>query len=797
MAGTHLLAALLLVAAAAPAHAALQPQPAAAASAAGASPLSGSGGDFLSENGLSSPLCRNPALPPSAREGCEGSGFSGSAVPLGNYAFDVHINTGLTEPANDVAAATEDLAQWGWLALVAVVRGVLVMLEWAYSLHLLGGVVLASVSRTLAGLEHTFTLPGLAFTLTVLAATVAWWGLVRRRHAHGVGEAAAAVGMVVAGLVLVADPQGTVGRISALSDQGALGTVGVFSGSGGSTSVAGAVGELYRATVFGPWCYLEFGQVPWCSSPRALDSELKAAAAGVAARARYLAQSAGGAQRTELLLIADHLEAAKDNGELFLALPANGPARNSINETSSLLHVLCGGSSDATNCQGPTAREAEFRTQNFLGQRLVGLVLIWGGALGAICVFGWVVTRLIGASVLALLLLFAAPAVVVAPPLGPAGRNLFRAWAVRLVGALTAKLLFSVLLGVLILIEQTLAGVEGLGFWLYWLLAGGAWWLIFLNRHALLATARFAGGQPWQEATPRGTGTRVAHSYLRGARATGRRIGRGLASVAKRRPPDPGQASAGGPLGPGPKPPPKPLPPPSPSGPAALGEALLAAELGLARAWQRSGQSGEEEVAARLARIARQRDRSQRLVASTPGAAAARRERRRLVSLAARERRLGERLQAARQQAAAREALLRGKGRRRLRAYQAFIDRQQQLPPATKARVGARRDYPRLAPLVGLDQQSFLALAGAERYQAILSIDRVLAGQRRTGPTPNRRPREAGPEQTLAGWVAREQRREAARAARGQPPPDLEERLAAEEEWAARLRRQLGGGRRS
>src|SRR5205807_3201578 len=78
---------------------------------------------------------------------------------------------------------------------------------------------------------------------------------------------------------------------------------------------------------------------------------------------------------------ADQLRRAQTNGALFLALPPNGPARNAINDPNSLLRVLCGGN-DATHCSGPTAAQAEFRTNGGTWPRVGGLLLIAGGVLG-------------------------------------------------------------------------------------------------------------------------------------------------------------------------------------------------------------------------------------------------------------------------------------------------------------------------------------------------------------------------------------------------------------------------------
>ena len=69
---------------------------------------------------------------------------------------------------------------------------------------------------------------------------------------------------------------------------------------------------------------MEFGNVRWCEDP--VDPGSSAAdktALEIAAEERAKI----GGQSAELL------RAARTNGELFLALPANGPQRNSINDS--------------------------------------------------------------------------------------------------------------------------------------------------------------------------------------------------------------------------------------------------------------------------------------------------------------------------------------------------------------------------------------------------------------------------------------------------------------------------------
>ena len=70
-----------------------------------------------------------------------------------------------------------------------------------------------------------------------------------------------------------------------------------------------------------------------------------------------------GAKRGEALEhSAELLREADSNGAIFLALPANGPARNSINEQGSLLRTICAEQrSDQLSRPGRRARPSSAR----------------------------------------------------------------------------------------------------------------------------------------------------------------------------------------------------------------------------------------------------------------------------------------------------------------------------------------------------------------------------------------------------------------------------------------------------
>ena len=136
----------------------------------GSSAVSESGGDPLVDNGLGSPLCREGAgaeLSSTGARACRISHFDAAQAPTGNYGFDVHINRGVTDVANDVDAEVLNGVQWSWTLLVAVVHGVIVMLEWCYSLDLLNSSKINGITQRLRETQATFTRPWLELALAV------------------------------------------------------------------------------------------------------------------------------------------------------------------------------------------------------------------------------------------------------------------------------------------------------------------------------------------------------------------------------------------------------------------------------------------------------------------------------------------------------------------------------------------------------------------------------------------------------------------------------------------------------
>jgi hypothetical protein len=473
--------------------------------------------DPLVSNGLGSPTCDGALageLSATSRRNCETSGFGAAPAPTGDYGIDVHINTGVLGLSDGgLLSAVQGLAITPlWMALVWAVHALVVMLEWCFTVDALGAAA-TGVGRGLRQMQASFTDPWLPIALAIASVLALYHGLIRRRVAETLGEALLMIAMMVGGMWVIADPTGTVGALGDWTNQASLGTLAVAASgtpAGAGRALGASLDAVFDAGIEAPWCYLEFGDVGWCREPARLDHALRAAGLRIAAEetaelecpaaisALAPCVSAGGAEAKALQHSIELLREARSNGAIFLALPANGAPRNSINEQGSLLRVLCE-SDEATSCRGPTAAQAEFRTDGGTWPRFGGLLLIAAGLLGMLLLLGFLAVRLLVAAISSLLLLLLAPAMVLVPAFGEAGRALFRRWAAQLLGAVVSKLVFSFLLGVLLAVVTILSELQALGWWTQWLLMSAVWWSAYTRRHQALAIAvRGGASEHWQ-----------------------------------------------------------------------------------------------------------------------------------------------------------------------------------------------------------------------------------------------------------------------------------------------------------
>lgn len=249
------------------------------------------------------------------------------------YAIDINVNTGLLGIGEGALlnAVQALLVQPIWLVLVWSVRAATVILEWCFSLDPFSAEFTSRLGSGLRSVESLVTYPALGFALACAAVLAAYHGVLRRRAGYAVGGALASAAMIVATLAVSAQPAATVGAVVNESNRLSASTLAAASGAlGGNPTLHQALSSLDARLLEAPWCYLEFGNVSWCTSPPASDRPLERAALAVAAESVLTAGCRRGRHGVSCrngngpLSVVDAVEESRTVGSLFLAFPAGG-----------------------------------------------------------------------------------------------------------------------------------------------------------------------------------------------------------------------------------------------------------------------------------------------------------------------------------------------------------------------------------------------------------------------------------------------------------------------------------------
>jgi hypothetical protein len=491
--------------AAAPSPSGPTPQPSPAASVPDpASEQKDGYADPFASLGARSPFCRNAEIGARAAERCRLSGAIAHPYPLSSYGLDVRVGFSLTKVENNLLGALQSVAALVWMGLVYLLKGVLLLLEWAFSLDLIGD-TLPGVRRALTTLhERVLGEPWFLFAIAVAGLWGIWRGLVQRRTIETLGGLAMTVLLMVAALVVIANPAGTVGYASKLSNEGSLGILSATS-SGRvkrpAESFSDSMHSLYDSLVLEPWCALEFGDVEWCLAHPKDTSSLTNADV-------WLAFPAQSGQRESLYKLTKG--ESLDTGGILGSAISFGDLLGSARDVATggpLGQVLGISRLGKQALQGRDAKLSA-RVQDLVQKdpervriqegggtfpRIALLALIALGMLGASALLAYVGVRLLLAAILSLILLLLAPAMLLAPAFGESGRATFIAWAKRLVGALAAKLIYALLLALLLIAAAALGSLR-IGWFGTWLLEIAFWWGVLLKRKELVGLASAGRG---------------------------------------------------------------------------------------------------------------------------------------------------------------------------------------------------------------------------------------------------------------------------------------------------------------
>ena len=195
-------------------------------------PSPATAGDPFSDLGGRSPSCRRGAAGQSSAN-CRATGSPAHRYPIGNYTYDIKIDTGVTHFTDNLLAALQTIASFLWLGFLYAIKGVLLALDWAFHLNLINTNI-DKVQGGLLTMDGLFGLDSGYFSLALSLAALwgMWHGFVRGKYIETIAGLGACVGLMLIALLIVHDPAGTVGKV---------GNWGDAAGREVASGVAGAV----------------------------------------------------------------------------------------------------------------------------------------------------------------------------------------------------------------------------------------------------------------------------------------------------------------------------------------------------------------------------------------------------------------------------------------------------------------------------------------------------------------------------------------------------------------------------
>ena len=445
---------------------------------AAAAPADAAPSDPLRSLGGDSPLCARADVGAAARASCRQSGAIEHPYPLGRYRFDWHIDTGITkDPVNNLLAGVQWLVAMAWVSLLYALSAVLLAFQWAFSLDLLGQ-AMAPARRGLSQLhERTLGRPWLLAAISLMGLGALWRGFVQRRQIETVAGLATASLMMAGALFVIAQPQQTLGALSRGANDVSLGFLaGASEGTlrTPSRSIASSSRRIFDAVVLRPWCAMNFADVTWCLG-RAPGDRLTRAE-------RWLRFEPDSPQRDAEFQIVDDPSSqpwTRSAGVLGVGLPGGDLLAADSDAIRRQLHGYHVTRADTPRVQIQKKGQTVVRVALF--------VIVAAGVTGCLLLVGWLSVHVLLQGLLTLVLLLAAPVVLLAPAFGEQGRALFAGWAKRLLAAVIAKAIYALLLAIVLAINAIIGELDTTFPWLaVWLISAVFWWGVLLKRSELL-----------------------------------------------------------------------------------------------------------------------------------------------------------------------------------------------------------------------------------------------------------------------------------------------------------------------
>lgn len=466
--------------------------------------------DPTSVLGVSNPLCgQRGQLSAAQVRNCQSSRSPESAYPVGNYGWDVHIEEGgfITSLFAPAVAFVLQIFSVFWLLLLLMLKGCLIVLGFTFSLSpFTDNHMLRQIAVGLGSFYNNFTAPWLTALMVILGGWGLYNGMIRRRAGETMGGMLAALAMMLIAMWMIHSPRETVGRVAEIVNKMSL--VAVAAPSSGHLrapirSYNDAMASVWNQMTAVPWCAMDFSDVRWCLRAKPSREAIEAAKEGLdpdepftQALLHDLPEDDDAATRALNRRLSALFGDAPTISSLYLRFsPGSGP-RDALwtyyngkgdDHVGLPFHVgpqinVGGGT------EGAAPDKVAMQGRSGVLPRMVLLLLFIVGLLGGLLLILWIALKLVMAAASAFVLVLLAPLAMFFPVFGAAGRAAFIRWGTSLLGAIVAKLVFSALLGVVLLGSTVLgAGVGGSSPTLGLIATMAFWWACLLNRERYVA----------------------------------------------------------------------------------------------------------------------------------------------------------------------------------------------------------------------------------------------------------------------------------------------------------------------
>jgi hypothetical protein len=423
--------------------------------------------------------------------------------PLSAYSLDYHVDVGVT----DMDGVPPTIAHWAaaqlWNATSFLVKAVIDLFSWAFSLDLLNGDngALAPVADAISSIyEHVIGEAWMVAAILIAGLWGIWKALVQRRYTETVGGLAVSVVFVLIALFFVYQPERTIGEASRWTNTLSLAFLsGANRGSLDDPEQAkrDVADHLFETLVYRPWVVLEFGGLRHCVDTDRLDEEGYPRPVGPHDPSRDVCR--------------DHVRPGRDGhggyAQRYLRQPAGSEERKAEYDALRTGEVPEDDQFAGYRVDKADSPAVDIQQAGGAFERLTFAVIVLLGALGAVVLLGFLSLAVILAQVVALVLLGFAPVALIIGIFPGAGHAFFRGWLTKLATAIFIKALYSLVIAIVVAVSAALAASTGsLGFLFAFGLQTLFFWAIFLYRKQI--TARLVAattGSGYGEQLPRMT----------------------------------------------------------------------------------------------------------------------------------------------------------------------------------------------------------------------------------------------------------------------------------------------------